>query len=750
MQAEEEIIMIDEGWKKIESTGIRPFLARVEVFDTDELDTKPNPSEEFLTTYDTVFQMCIQREPYNYSERLYDNYQVAFTGYFRESFVTALNEAKATSELNFLTEFGRRWEQNQYAVLGMQRMFCYLDRFHVPNNEDLLGMKEFGFSMYKEIVFETFKDDIRTAILKCILAERNGEDQDRTLLRQCVMVFVLLGQELKKQDLNLYKQGFHNDLLKETVEYYKVASERWLQSLSCPEYLQRAEEAIEAELARIKSYLHQSSEEELMKDIRSEILAKHEEQLLQCSTGIVNMLEENKTTDLRRLFDLFNEVDNGLPPIAEAMKKYIIQLGDQFIAESKEEKPAKGQQEKHLLIQNLIGLHDRFLRIVKNEFNSHPEFNKAMKEAFEKFINEEYYTSNYLARYVNDFFRKGGIGQNFKDDELDQQMKHIVMLYGYIRDKDVFETNYQAYLANRLLSDSSASEEIEKKMIGNLKQESGYHWTQKLEDMFRDIQLSKELVKQFNRGHRDLSVQLNVSVCTQGAWPSSNFPKCNTPVDIRDAVERFTGFYEQKHVGRKLHFRWDKGNAEVTVRFNDKTEKILVISTYQMMVLLLFNQSKSPVLTVQQILDQTGIELEELKAGLLSLAHPKLKVLLKRPNKPTVETTDKVRLNFKFNDPRTKITVPMLKIAKHVLKENAETDAQVLVQRKHQVDAAIVRIMKARKTLSHQVLVSDVRNQLQARFDAQPTLIKQRIEALINLEYLERDEENRTIYNYRQ
>ena len=30
-----------------------------------------------------------------------------------------------------------------------------------------------------------------------------------------------------------------------------------------------------------------------------------------------------------------------------------------------------------------------------------------MKEAFEDFINKEYYTSNYLARYVNDFFRKG-------------------------------------------------------------------------------------------------------------------------------------------------------------------------------------------------------------------------------------------------------------------------------------------------------------------------------------------------------
>jgi len=58
--------------------------------------------------------------------------------------------------------------------------------------------------------------------------------------------------------------------------------------------------------------------------------------------------------------------------------------------------------------------------------------------------------------------------------------------------------------------------------------------------------------------------------------------------------------------------------------------------------------------------------------------------------------------------------------------------------------------MKARKQLNHQVLISDVRSQLQARFDAQPHLIKQRIESLISLEYLERDPDNRTTYLYKQ
>jgi cullin 1 len=746
----EEIIYLDDGWKKIETVGIKPFLERVESFDTDELDTKPNPMQEFLSTYDCVFQMCIQREPYNYSDRLYNSYQDSFSKYFKNHFIPSLRQAKAKSELEFLNEFARRWQQNQYAVLGMQRMFCYLDRFYVPNNEDLLGMKEYGYSLYKDIVFEQFHEDARDSILKCIKAERDGVEQNRELLRSCVMVFVNLGNELRKVELKLYKENFQSYLLKDTIEYYKVASEKWLSTLSCPEYLLRAEEAIEQELGRLNSFLHNSSEEDLMREVRVEILANHQDQLLNSPTGIVNMLEDNKSEDLSRLFNLYSDVDKGLIPVATAMQQYICKLGDEYITESKEEK-SKEKNSKHVLIQNLIALHDRFLKIVKNEFKSHREFTKAMKDAFEKFINEEYYTSNYLARYVNDFFRKGGIGQNFKDDELDQQMLHIVMLYGYIRDKDVFETNYQAYLASRLLSDSSASEQNEKKMIGKLKQESGYHWTQKLEDMFTDIQRSKELMKVFNRAHQNaLDLQMNVAICTQGAWPSTTIPKCVVPTDLENAVDRFTNFYEGKHVGRKLQFRWDKGTAELSVRFNAKCEKVLVVTTYQMMVLLLFNHSSGPVLTYQQILDGTGISGSDLKPALLSLAHPKSKVLMKRPNGPKLEPEHKLRLNFKFSHPQSRIHVPMLKLAKQQKQENMETQSQITVQRKHQVDAAIVRIMKARKQLNHAVLVSDVRNQLQARFDAQPALIKSRIESLINLEYLERDPDNRTTYLYKQ
>jgi hypothetical protein len=59
------------------------------------------------------------------------------------------------------------------------------------------------------------------------------------------------------------------------------------------------------------------------------------------------------------------------------------------------------------------------------------------------------------------------------------------------------------------------------------------------------------------------------------------------------------------------------------------------------------------------------------------------------------------------------------------------------------VEAALVRVMKARKTLEHNNLIAEVVKQLTGRFAVEPAFIKKRIESLIEREYLKRDSENR-------
>ena len=79
-----------------------------------------------VLTYDTIFTMCIQREPYNYSSPLYQKHSEATTQYFKDKFVPALQKAKEQHGLVFLKEWVKRWRCNKWAVDGMTRMFMYL------------------------------------------------------------------------------------------------------------------------------------------------------------------------------------------------------------------------------------------------------------------------------------------------------------------------------------------------------------------------------------------------------------------------------------------------------------------------------------------------------------------------------------------------------------------------------------------------------------------------------------------------
>ena len=321
------------------------------------------------------------------------------------------------------------------------------------------------------------------------------------------------------------------------------------------------------------------------------------------------------------------------------------------------------------------------------------------------------------------------------------------MLYGYIRDKDIFERDYQQYLASRLLQDLSESEQSERSMIGKLKTESGYHWTSKLEDMFKDIQRSKELMIEFKKKYSNFEIELNVSVCTTGAWPTSSIQPIKKPPDIVQVSDRFTQFYLNRFSGRRLNFQMDKGKADVSVQFNAKTKKILVVSTYQMIVLLNFNNKNT--WTFKDLMDSTGIPKEELMVASLSMAHPKVKIMRKAPNTKDVQDQHKFQINPKYTNPRAKIPIPTLNI-KTSSKEIDNTKMEAIYRlRRHQMDAAIVRIMKARKTLKHPDLVTEVVKQLRGRFTPKPVDIKKRIANLIELEYLERDEQDRQLYHYK-
>ena len=71
---------------------------------------------------------------------------------------------------------------------------------------------------------------------------------------------------------------------------------------------------------------------------------------------------------------------------------------------------------------------------------------------------------------------------------------------------------------------------------------------------------------------------------------------------------------------------------------------------------------------------------------------------------------------------------------------------KVIHDRKFLIDAAIVRTMKARNKLSYNDLVTEVIRLV--RFPLDLNIMKQRIEDLIDKDYMSRDPKEHTVFHY--
>jgi hypothetical protein len=72
--------------------------------------------------------MSIQRDPYNWSGKLYEKYCLEMGNYTRENVVRALSAARQRNEIAFLREWPTRFENHRLVEKGMADMFIYLVR----------------------------------------------------------------------------------------------------------------------------------------------------------------------------------------------------------------------------------------------------------------------------------------------------------------------------------------------------------------------------------------------------------------------------------------------------------------------------------------------------------------------------------------------------------------------------------------------------------------------------------------------
>uniref|UniRef100_A0AAQ5ZPE6 Cullin-4A n=1 Tax=Amphiprion ocellaris TaxID=80972 RepID=A0AAQ5ZPE6_AMPOC len=648
---------------------------------------------------------------------------------FREYpfFCTQHCQEKSLDNLSFLKRMNRCWQDHCRQTIMIRSIFLFLDRTYVLQNSLLPSIWDTGLELFRTHIVSDSAVQKRTVegILEQIELERNGETVDRSLLRS------LLGM---LSDLQVYKDSFEERFLTETNRLYAAEGQRLMQERDVPEYLHHVSRRLEEENDRIVSYLDQSTQKPLISCVEKQLLGEHMTAILQ--KGLSTLLDENRVTELALLYQLFSKVKGGLPTLLQFWRDYIKSFGGEIVCTPEKDKD---------MVQELLDFKDKMDNVAQTCFARNESFINAMKEAFETFINKRpNKPAELIAKYVDSKLRAGN--KEATEEELERILDKIMIIFRFIHGKDVFEAFYKKDLAKRLLVGKSASVDAEKSMLSKLKHECGAAFTSKLEGMFKDMELSKDIMIQFKQYMQNQSepsnIELTVNILTMGYWPSYTPMEVHLPPEMVKLQEVFKLFYLGKHSGRKLQWQPTLGHAVLKAEFKEG-KKELQVSLFQTLVLLMFNEGEE--FSMEEIRTATGIEEGELRRTLQSLACGKARVLNKNPRGKDVEDGDRFNFNNDFKHKLFRIKINQIQM-KETVEEQVSTTERVFQDRQYQIDAAVVRIMKMRKTLSHNLLVSELYNQL--KFPVKPGDLKKRIESLIDRDYMERDKETPNQYHY--
>ncbi|NXG58999.1 CUL4A protein, partial [Hemiprocne comata] len=630
--------------------------------------------------------------------------------------------------LLFLKKINKCWQDHCRQMIMIRSIFLFLDRTYVLQNSMLPSIWDMGLELFRNHVISDKQVQNKTidGILLLIERERNGEAVDRSLLRSLLSMLSDLQQ--------VYKESFEQRFLEETNCLYAAEGQRLMQEREVPEYLHHVNKRLEEEGDRVITYLDHSTQKPLIACVEKQLLGEHLSAILQ--KGLDNLLDENRILDLTQTYQLFSRVKGGQQILLQHWSEYIKNFGTTIVVNPEKDKD---------MVQELLDFKDKVDHIIEVCFQKNEKFINLMKESFETFINKRpNKPAELIAKYVDSKLRAGN--KEATDEELERILDKIMIIFRFIHGKDVFEAFYKKDLAKRLLVGKSASVDAEKSMLSKLKHECGAAFTSKLEGMFKDMELSKDVMVQFKQYMQNQSdpgnIDLTVNILTMGYWPTYTPMEVHLNSEMIKLQEVFKTFYLGKHSGRKLQWQTTLGHAVLKAEFKEG-KKEFQVSLFQTLVLLMFNEGDE--FSFEEIKMATGVEDSELRRTLQSLACGKARVLIKSPKGKDVEDGDKFIFNGDFKHKLFRIKINQIQM-KETVEEQVSTTERVFQDRQYQIDAAIVRIMKMRKTLGHNLLVSELYNQL--KFPVKPGDLKKRIESLIDRDYMERDKDNPNQYHY--
>lgn len=728
-------------------------------------------------------------------EDLYNN----LVGYLTGHLAAVYEKTKKHADEALLTFYIREWDRYTTAAKYINHLFRYLNRHWVKREMDegkknIYDVYTLHLVRWREDMFKNVQANVMASVLRMVEKQRNGETIEQAQIKSIVDSFVSLGldeTDSTKSTLDVYRYYFERPFLEATTRYYENESKQFLAENTVVEYMKKAEARLEEEKDRVGLYLHPDIMSPLMKTCLQVLVASHASFL---RDEFQLLLDNDRLDDLARMYKLLSRIPEGLDPLRARFEVHVRKAGLAAV----EKVAAEGDNlEPKVYVDALLEVHSHYQTLVNQAFAGESEFVRSLDNACREFVNRNKICKSgstkspeLLAKYTDTLLKKSA--KSAEESDLENMLTQIMTVFKYIEDKDVFQKFYSKMLAKRLVHTSSASDDAETSMISKLKETCGFEYTNKLQRMFQDIQISKDLnanykdwqAKMLDEDDLKKAVDPQFHVLGTGFWPLS---PPNTafipPQDIVRTYERFQKFYFDKHSGRKLTWLWQlcKGEMRANYIAGTKVPYTFQVSTYQMAVLLLFNDADT--VSYEDMQKATALSSDFLDPSLGVCV--KAKVLIPSPEngKPEPGTTYALNYGFKSKKIKVNLNIAIKSEQKQEAEDTHKTieeDRKLLMQVRFfssfffhlphlprlpslpfpsfpiqpppfpltslannpsphvQKQSAIVRIMKSRKKMKHVQLVQETIQQIKSRFTPKVPDIKKCIDILLEKEYLER------------
>ncbi|XP_065221244.1 cullin-1-like [Planococcus citri] len=712
---------------------------------------EPLTKNQYVDLYTRVYEFCVKSSCSNGND-LYKRL---------DSFLNVhlLNLQSISSNLideDLLKFYTREWEMYHFSSKVLNGICAYFNRhWTIERTLEAGGGCKFeiyhlAFINWRESLLEGMLSRLTNAILKLIERGRNGESISTRLISEVLNSLVVLGLDKECPaagiSLQLYQNSFEEPFLIDTERFYMQESTEFLENHSIAEFRKKIHQRILEERQRAQIYLHESTHDKLVETIQRSSLKLHSETYFD---EFQIALETDNVEDLRALYMLVNQVDDTLKVLQSMVQKHVSQEGRNSIARHSESIKNNSKMYLYAVVQ----VHKKYAKLIHESFSNNPGFVAAFDKACYDFINNNSAISNgssscksaeFLAKLSDLMLKKSN--RNSNETDLEDTLDQIVVVFKYIRDKDVFLHFYREMLAKRLILRSSVSEDSEASMILKLKQICGVEYAKMLHRMFQDICVSRDLNEKFKNYlgvlSKTLMIDFDAQILSAGSWPLHSSSTFLLPAELEQTISLFTSFYNSSFSGRKLNWLYNMSRVELITNCFD-VRYTLRVSTFQTAILLQFNSSDS--WSINQLCSATGIDTKILIQNVLILI--KSKLLRSEDDESSMQTSSVVRFSAEYKNKKLRVNVNQPTKSEQSTGQKSTHD-RIQESRLIAIQATIVRIMKMRKSLKHHQLVAEVFKQISSQFQPSVINVKKCIDILIEKEYIARMDDENDAYRY--